>query len=287
MIDRSISIVEVANIDGSRAFVEKKDRQATQTLIRTLSEGMSATESDSISPADIIGKVLNLTAKDAVELGLVDGTAESAADILAEIQLSEAKMTPVPGVEKVIKKFTAARRNISENLLRIEGYERDIETLSDQFSTIDNQLRTATQTRETNRVDPWYPGFSSREKSFSSDYDEYGQDRDGMARTGRRRKMPGSQKVTTEEPRVDVEIVYAQLTTALRDVVDEYRRVLNLVDRWPSGLPQKVTKTMLQENMDSASSDLDRLYRYQPVYPSQNQPEIRQYPRRSRDSRRY
>jgi membrane-bound ClpP family serine protease len=93
-------------------FVEKKDRQATQTLIRTLSEGMSATESDSVSPAEIIGKVLNLTAKEAVELELVDGTADSTADILAEMQLSESKLTPVSGVEKVMKKFTAARRNI-------------------------------------------------------------------------------------------------------------------------------------------------------------------------------
>ena len=285
LVDRRISIIEIANIDGSRAFVEEKDRQTTQTLIRTLCEGMSATESDSISPADVVGKVLNLIAKDAVELGLADGTAESAADILAGMQLSEAKITPVPGVEKVMKKYAAARRNISEGLYRIEQYERDIETLSNQFSTIDDQLRTGTQTSETSRGDLGYR--SSRRRQT---YDGYEQNYDGITRTGRGRDtrrdtLPRSQTVTTEEPRVNIEIVYAQLTTALLDVEGEYRRLLNLVDRWPGGLPPKVTKAMLQKDMDSASAELDRLYRYQPVYPFQDQ--LQNTRRRSTNRRRY
>ena len=284
LIDRSISIVEVANTDGSLAFVEKKDRQATQTLIRTLCEGMSATKSDSISPAEIIGKVLSLTAKEAVELELADGTAGSTADILAEMQLSEAKLTPVSGVEKVMKKFTAARRNISEGLYRIDQYEQDIQTLSDQFSTIDNQLRTGTETRETSRGD--YAYRSSRRRNYSS----YEQNSDGVARSRRRKfddrdTLPRSQTVTTEAPRVNIEIVYAQLTTALLDVEAEYRRLLNLVDRWPGGLPPKVTKAMLQKDMDSAFAELDRLYRYQPVYPFQDQPQNTR--RRSTNRRRY
>jgi ATP-dependent protease ClpP protease subunit len=285
LIDRRISIIEVANIDGSRAFVAKEDRQATQTLIRTLCEGMPTTESDSISPADVVGKVLNLIAKDAVELGLADGTAESAADILAGMHLSEAKITPVPGVEKVMKKYAAARRNISEGLYRIEQYERDIETLSNQFSTIDDQLRTGTQTSEISRGDTGYR--SSRRRQT---YNGYEQNDDGVAITGRgkdtrRDTLPRSQTVTTEEPRVNIEIVYAQLTTALLDVEGEYRRLLNLVDRWPGGLPPKVTKAMLQKDMDSASAELDRLYRYQPVYPFQDQPQNTR--RRSTNRRRY
>ena len=289
LIDRSISIIEVANIDGSKAFVESKDRQATQTLVRTLCEGMPTTESDSISPADVVGKVLHLSAKDAVELGLADGTAESTADILAEMQLADVKMTPVPGVEKVMKKYAAGRRAISEGLYRIEQYEQDIETLSDQFSTIDSQLRTSTQTSEIRRGDSAYLS-SRRRETLSSDYDYYNQDSDGIARTGQRRNtrrntLPRSQTVITEEPRVNIQIVYAQLTTALLNVEGEYRRLLNLVDRWPGGLPPKMSKTTLQKDMDSASAELDRLYRYQPVYPYQGQYQNPQ--RRSNNRRRY
>ncbi|MHC4286760.1 MAG: Clp protease/crotonase-like domain-containing protein [Planctomycetota bacterium] len=281
LIDKRISIIEVANIDGSRAFVAKQDRQATQTLIRTLCEGMSATESENISPADVVGKVLNLTGKDAVELGLADGTAESVAEILTKMQLSEAKITPVPGVEKVIKKYAAARRNISKGLYRIEQYERDIQILSDQFSTIDNQLRTGTS--EISRGNPG-SGISRRKEKISSDYDQYS---GGITRTGRRSNTTPrrSETVTTEEPRVNIEIVHTQLTAALQDVVGEYRRVLNLVDRWPGGLPPKVSRTMLQEDMDSASTELDRLYRYQLIYPTQGQSQIPE--RGSTDHRRY
>jgi ClpP class serine protease len=286
LIDRSISVIEVANVDGSRAFVEKEDRQPTQTLIRTICEGMSTTESDNISPTDIAGKVLNLTAKNAVELGLVDGIAESPADILAGMQISEAKITRVPGIEKIMKKYTAARRNISDGLFRIEQLEQDIKTLSDQFSTIDNQLRTGTKTRETRRNDPGYR-FNRRRDPYSPGYEEYDQDSNDGTETGRRRNThrDDSQTVITEEPRVNIGIVYDQLMGALRDVVGEYGHTLNLVDRWPGGLPPKMSRTELQKDMDSASSELDRLYRYQPVYPSENQGPTPQ--RRSTDRRRY
>ena len=276
LIDNRISIIEVANIDGSRVFVTNEDRQPTQTLIRTLCEGMPTAKSDSISPADIVGKVLNLTAKDAVELGLADGTAESVAEILTKTQLVDTKITPVPGVEKIMRKYIAVRRNIANGLFRIEQYERDIEILSDQFSTIDNQLRTGTQTRETSRGDMGYRSSRSRQ-TFSSGYD---QDTEGITRSRRsntdRDNLPQSQTVTTQEPRVDIEIVYDQLIAALRDVVREYRRTLNLVNRWPGGLPPKVSKAALQKNMDSASIELDRLYRYQPVYPTRIQPQNNQ-----------
>ncbi|RKY13927.1 MAG: hypothetical protein DRP52_01480 [Planctomycetota bacterium] len=286
LIDKRVSIIEVANIDGSRAFVGKDDRQATQTLIRTVCEGMSADKSDTVSPADIIGKVLNLTAQDAVELSLADGIAKSVREIPAAIGVAEAKITLVSGIEKVIKKYNTIRRNIADGLFRIEQYEADIEILSNQFSTIDNQLRTGTQTRELSRGEAGYRSSRSRQ-TFGSDYD---QDADGIARSGRSRNtdrdsLPHAQTITTEEPRVRIEMVYDQLITALRDVVSEYRRTLNLVKRWPGGLPPKVSRAMLQKDMDSASVELDRLYRYQPVYPDQGQP---QNPReRSNNRRRY
>jgi len=284
LIDRRISIVEVANIDGSRAFVGKDDRQPTQTLLRTVCEGMSTEISATISPADVVGKVLDLTAKNAIELGLTDAAVESVRNIPAAMGLTDMKLTPVPGVEKAVKKYNAARRNIADGLFRIEQYEADIEILSDQFSTIDNQLQTSTQTREVSRGEAGYRSGRSRTTYFS----DYEQDADGIARSGRSRNTdrynyPRQQRVTTEEPRVNIEAVYGQLTTALRDVVREYRRVLNLVDRWPGGLPSRVTKTMLQKDMDSADAELDRLYRYQPVYPVQEQ---RQIPRRHPGNRR-
>lgn len=285
LIDKSISIVEVANIDGSRAFIESKERQPAQTLIRTVCEGMSETKSERISPSDIVGKVLNLSANEAIELDLVDDTADSIPDILTKAQLSGMKISPIPGIKKVLNKFLSAQRNISDGLFRIEQYEQEIQTLSEQFSVIDKQLRTGTETRETSRGDLGYS--SSRRRSYNYDYN---QDFSGFSRSRQRRiddldNLTRAQTVTTEEPRVNIQIVYAQLTRTLEDAVAEYRRMLNLVDRWPNGLPPSISKTMLQKDMDSASAELDRLYRYQPVYPVQEQPQSTR--RRSTDRRTY
>ncbi|MEN8126554.1 MAG: hypothetical protein ABFR90_01990 [Planctomycetota bacterium] len=283
LIDKRISIIEVADIDGSQKLVEDDKRQPTQTLLRTFCEGVQDVDSESVSPADIIGKVLHLTAKDAIELGLADKTAESVNEILADMQLSEAKIRPAPGIEATLKKYTAARRNIADGLFRIDQYERDIDILRDQFTSIDKQLRTGTQTRAIRQGEVGYRPGRSRER-LPSGYDYYGRTTgSGRIRSSDRDRRPRSQVIITEEPNVHIGIVYGQLTAALEGVVSEYRRVLNLVRRWPGGLPPKMSKTMLEENMNSARTELDSLYRYQGVYPAQFQ---NQAPRRTPRNRR-
>ena len=282
-IDKRISIIEVVDINGSRQFIGKDDRQPTQTLIRTLSEGMTVPQKTTeLSPEDVIGKVLSLTAQDAVDLGLASAYAESAVEILSDMQMAELKITPIPGIETTIKKYTAAKRNISESLAIIDFYEKNIESLSEQFTTIDKQLRLGTQTREVVRGEVGYRTRRSRER-FPSNYDYYyyNQSTGDIARTGRNRRRddnryPTAEKITTEEPLVSIQLIYTQLTGSLRDLVSEYRKTLNLTKRWPGGLPPELNRSTLQKNMDSASAELDNLYRYRPVYPNQAQPQSQQ-----------
>ncbi len=283
-IDKRISIIEIIEVDDinvSRQFIGKDDRQPTQTLIRTLSEGMTASQSTTeLSPEDVIGKVLNLTAQDAVDLGLATASAESAAEILSNMQMAEFKIMPIPGIETTIKKYTAAKRNISESLARIDFHEKNIESLNEQFTTIDKQLRLGTQTREVVRGEVGYRTRRNRER-FPSNYGYYYYNTGDIARTGwnRRRndnRYPTAEKITTEEPLVSIQLIYTQLTGSLRDLVSEYRKTLNLTKRWPGGLPPELNKSTLQKNMDSASAELDNLYRYRPVYPNQAQPQSQQ-----------
>ena len=290
-IDMRVSIVEVANTPGDHEFIESRNRQTTQTVIRTLCEGVTASiTSENITPADVAGKVLNLTAKDAVEIGIADGIAGSLEEVQSALQVSEAKLIPAGGIEKTLKKYHAARRNILDGIYRIEQYEQDVQTLSEQFSTIDNQLRTGMQTRETSRGETGY-SYNRRRQTQPWDYNynergySYPDNRNRRTRNADRNRMPNSQTLTTEEPRVNIEIVYSQLTYTLRDLIAEYRRTLNIVKHWPGGLPYGVSEAKLQADMDSASSELDRLYRYQPIYPTQNQTQIPQ--RRNSNRRRY
>jgi hypothetical protein len=81
---------------------------------------------------------------------------------------------------------------------------------------------------------------------------------------------------------VNIQVVFNQLTASLRNLISEYRGVLNLVKRYPGGLPPEITPAMLQKNMETASNELDKLYLYNPVYPTQIQS---QFPQRSGGSR--
>ena len=291
LLDKRLSIIEVVNSAdkkaGSTEFITKDNRQPTQTLVRTLTEGMTVPQdSDELSPGDVVGKVLNLTAKDAVELGLADTYAESVSGVLAAMQIADAKISPVGGIDNMVKKYVAAKRNISESLSRIDVYEDTVNSLSEQFTTIDRQLQTQTQTREISRGTGMGGYTSSRTRQgFPSNYDyyygnEYNANR--INRMNRGDRLPRSQTITTEEPMVNIQVLYNQLTSSLVDLIAEYRKVLNLTKRWPGGLPPEMTLTVLQNNMDSASLELDKLRRYNPVYPNQTQSLFPQQSRRNR-----
>ena len=286
-IDKRLSIIEVANIDGSREFIQKNDRQPTQTLIRTLGEGMATSQQASdISPEDVVGKVLNLTAKDAVEIGLANGYATSVAEILSGMQIADAKITPIGGIQDIVKKYVSAKRRISDSLDRIDLYENNIDSLSEQFSAIDKQLRLSTQTREISQGTSGYSSSRMRER-FPSNYDYYYGSTSSVGRTDGnyqrdRNRLPEAQTIVTQEPMVNIQVIYNQLAVSLRNLISEYRGVLNLVKRWPGGLPPEMTQGMLQKNMESASAELDKLYLYSPVYPNQVQSQFPQTPGRSR-----
>lgn len=270
-VDKRLSIIEVANIDGSREFIQKNDRQPTQTLVRTLTEGMAVPQNAAeMTPADVVGKVLNLTAKDAVELGLANGYAASVAEILSGMQIADAKITPIGGIQDIVKKYVATKRKIAQGLGRIDLYEKNIALLDEQFASVDKQLRLGTQTHEVSRGND--VAYSSRQ-SLPSNYNYYYDE--NATRTGRNQQnrfpTPTSQTIITEVPSVNIQVIYNQLTVSLRNLISEYRGVLNLVKRYPGGLPPEITQGMLQKNMESASAELDKLYLYNPIYPNQGQ----------------
>lgn len=279
MVDKTLSVVEVANKEGGREFIRKEDRQGTQTIISTLSEGMSQSSVanlSEVSPADVVGKVLALTAQQAVDFGFADGFADSVRDIMTEMQMAETQITPVQGIESQIKKYTAARRNIAQGLSRIEQYEDQVETLSEQFSQIDNQLRTAMQTREVTQgnLGTFHRSTRHRYRRPDSLNYYYGQTNNvATTRTDTPRRIGNqtAQRITTTEPAVNIQIVYQQLASAYQQLTGEYRRTLNLVKRWPGGLPPELSAETLRGYMDSAAAELEQLYRYQPPYLLQGQ----------------
>lgn len=279
LIDKKLSIIEVTNVDGSRDFVLKGDRQPAQTVVRTVSEGMSGVTggsddaSASTESADIAASVLNLTAEEAVKSGLADEIAASRKEVLASMQVPDAQLVSVQGIDATIKKFTAAKRNIAEGLAQIERLEADVELLDTHFKQVQEQLRTGTQTREVYQQE--VGGRTARRTRFPN-YEAYyhgsGNVADPYGRDEQRRYPSTRERVTSLEPLTSPEAIQGQLNVELRQLIGEYRRVINMAKRWPGILPPDLPISSLQSNLDSANAQLDNLYRVNSYYPNQVAP---------------
>ena len=276
LIDKRISVAEVTNIDGTRDFISKDDRQPTQTIVRTLAEGIDSSQSDQkITQAQITSMVLNLPPVTAVEVGLSDKQVNSLTDIPAEINAPQAKLINASGIENVIKKYKAARRNIAESLSRIQWLEERATILEEQWTDIDRQLRTGTVTREvTRRSNENYRRNDSRLPRY---YDRYYYDPETIVggvvvqrnRSSRSRRSRGQMEtITTEEPASNIQDVEADLLATLDDLNNEYRRVIALAKRWPGGLPPEIPLQNLEKNRVSATALRDYIYN-QPPYEQQ------------------
>ena len=274
LIDKTISIVEVTNVDGGRQFIKKDDRQPTQTIVRTLSEGATPSADDNrIQPIDAVRSTLKLTANEAIEIGLADATAGGYYDILTAMNLQETKINYASGIKKSIKKYQAARRTMSENLARINWLEKQVSTLEDQVSYIDEQLRTSLQTREVRRGSDGIYQRSSR-SNLPTDYDQYYYDPATNDRTttqgitnqtrgrgNRTRSQPvGSETVVTMEPTTRLVDAQRELASYLEELANEYQRAVNLAKRWPGSLPPEIPRATLERNIVATRSSLNFLH---------------------------
>jgi ATP-dependent protease ClpP protease subunit len=270
LIDKGLSVEEVTTIDGRREFIQKDDRQPTQTRVRTLAEGVGNTNPQQPIPqGQIVNAVLNLPPTVAVEVGLVDKIVNSLNGVLTEMNLEDVKLTNASDVENMIKKYSAARRNIAESLSRIQWLEDRAAVLEDQLTEIETQLRTGTVTREVTRgnrnpyrrstvplPDNYYgyyydPGITSRGR-----FPLYG---NRYITGGRKRSTRETETVVTQLPNASAAQVQRELVVVLNDLIVQYRRVMSQAKRWPGGLPPDIPYQTLQQNNDTAVALRDYL----------------------------
>ncbi|MHC4925742.1 MAG: Clp protease/crotonase-like domain-containing protein [Planctomycetota bacterium] len=275
LIDKRLSISEV-NTDGSQQFIETDKRQATQTLVRTLSQGAAAMDKgENVTPVDIVSSSLTLSAHDAIEVGLADESAGSYYDILVAMNIPDTKINATAGIKNTIKKYQAARRNISNMLTRIDWLEKQATTLEEQVAYIDEQLRTGTTTREVRRGAEGIQQRKSgnRRSNLPDDYDSYYYDpsnvntsitsgivnRSSGSRSNQTRAI-GSETITTVAPNTRLVEAQRELARVLEELRNEYRRTSSLAKRWPGSLPPDIRAATLEKNIVSVESTLNYLY---------------------------
>lgn len=289
LLDKKLSIIEVTDTDGKWDIIEKNSRQPTQTIIKTICEGVSETlqpsgnqTASTVVPPDIHSRVLNLTAQDAVRLKLADRIAESIQDLLIDMNASDAQIANAPGIDTVVKQFAAARKNIRQRLARIEFLENRTARLEEQLDKLEEQIRTTPATR-TQTVDGRRPyrnrrgnvvlgggrvGYSSTETD-ATNYDQVdnipfentpNENRYNMVRRNYgRQQVSRSESVTTSEAPLSSEQAKVELSYVLTDLIGEYRQTINTAKRWSGALPAEIQIQTLEKNMNSAMALAENL----------------------------
>lgn len=284
LVDKTVSIVEVSDTaTNTIQFVERQNRQPTQTIVRTLAEGInlpgaaspanevSSQQSQPPQPAEIIGRVLTLTASEAVRIGLAEMEASSLGDILTARGIKDAKLANAPEIDSTLKRFIAGRRSIDQGLAVIERLEDYASTLEEQIARVEEQLRTGTVTREVSRTTR--PQRRERVNLPNTYQNYYGTGSGGVSVTrdqlGRttssardRRQALESETVTSDQPLVSLQALRVEQAGVLRELIAGYRKTIGLARRWPGGLPQELPIQTLEANMNSAAALLDYVTRY-------------------------
>jgi membrane-bound ClpP family serine protease len=248
-LDKKISLVEVIDTDGKKTIVEKDSRQPTQTIIKTICEGLSepleqpAASADKqiaiiISiPPDIHNRVLNLTPGEAVRLKLADKIADSIQEVLADMNAADAQIANAPGIDTVVRQFTAAQKNIRQRLAKIEYLEGRTAILEQQLKVAGQQIQTTLTTR-------------TQTPNMSSNPDNKVRDTRNRNKVGRISK---SETTTSTESSAAVEQIKTELCDdVLPKLIAEYRQTIPTAKRWPGALPAEITVQTLEKNMNSA-----------------------------------
>jgi hypothetical protein len=229
MLDRNIEVIEVADKNGNRSFVNRTDRRPDQSVVRTLTRttGQSGEA------------VLTLTPSDAVAGGMAEKVVGSLSELLADMGAADAK--PIRGgqVDNTIRKFIAARRNLGEVLASIDYLQKRADELETRLNEREKQTLQNTQQREREyRRDN--PGRRNH-RIYSYD-----------GNTRRRRGRGETEIVTGSEPVVDTLRLRNEIALVLNDLIRGYNRAIALTRRWPGALGQDMTLQTLEQRLVAA-----------------------------------
>lgn len=258
-VDKTVTIVEVRDLTGRTSVVEASQRSNDQTVVHVISEGLSpAAMADPAASIQSYGKLLNLTAQEAIRLRLANKVAASYGEILSDMGLSDVQTVRVSGVEEAIQKFNAAKRNLSQLLSTISENENRISVLQEQIAKVEDLARTGTLIRERNPLNDNTRYYRSGRNRYDNRTDprpnreNYILDRSGRRIPTNQFSTYSPETVVTEEPVGNIQQIQLELVQTLNNTIPLYRRAVNLAKRWPGALPAGVSIQTLQTNMDTA-----------------------------------
>lgn len=269
MVDKQLSIAEVRSPDGKQSLVEVSQRQDSQSVIRMVTEGLSAAAAAGDS-ASLQGysKLLSLPSAEAIRWNMADKQAATLQEVMNDLSLAQTPTVNVAGFNTTIPKFVAARKNLDQLLTKIQWEENRVATLEEHLAEMEKIALTSTSTREVTRRGQYetYRRGTVRLRTEGVPPTRYYNERDYadeeiplQDRYGRdiRREREGytqREKVISEEPSGNIQEVRIQIMAVLTEMGADYQRAINLSKRWPGALPAGISVDTLQKNMNSAQA---------------------------------
>ena len=231
MLDGNIEVIEVVDKNGNSSFINRTERRPDQSVVRTLTRttGQSAEA------------VLTLTPSDAVASGMADKMVGSLAELLVDMGTADAKLIKGGQVDKTVRKFLAARRNLDEILTSTDYLQKRADELEKQLNDREKQQRQNTVQREYRR------GNTGRDIYIYDRADRFYDRR----RRGRNRRTE-SEIVTESEPVVDTLRLRNELALVLTDLIRGYNRAIAIARRWPGALRQDMSLQTLEQRLVTA-----------------------------------
>ncbi len=235
MVDRNIEVIEVTDKSGqNRALINRTDRRSNQTVVRTWARATGQNGE----------AVLMLTPSDAVYSRMADKVVNSLSELLADMGAADAKLIKSGQVDKTIRKFLAARRNLSDVLTSIDYLQKRSDQLEQQLNKRETQERESTVQREYRR------GRQGLGRKFDRNYPAEIYLPDGSR--SRRRRRSETEIVTGTEPVIGTLRLRNELSLVLTDLIRAYNRAIGLARRWPGALPTDITLQTLEKQLVTA-----------------------------------
>lgn len=125
MVDKNIEALEVTE-EGETLFVERRNKKANQTLVRTWSER---------------GSLLTLTAAEAVQCNIADKIVSSARELLAALDAAEAGLVRNKDCEKAKRQFGKAKKDFNEIYPAITHLENRSEEVRRELNMVERVTR--------------------------------------------------------------------------------------------------------------------------------------------------
>ena len=242
MLDRSIEVIEVVDKTGKKSLIDRSERQSSQSVVRIWSKQFVKPGADLYGSADQKDQmILTLTPTDAVYTRMADKIVSSRADVLRDMGASDAKLiNKGPAADKTIRKFVAARRNLSRLLTSADYLQERADELKKQLN---EQNREVTVT-------------SLRNNRTGSRFDDRLSDRTDRQRGGlypkvsrsagrRYRQRLESEVVVESKTGLNRNDLLQEISFVLIDLIRDYNKAIVLARRYPGALPLGMTVTML------------------------------------------